>query len=121
MSVGRIPQHIDLKLYAGDSATFGFTLTDGETGEPVDTSVGEWAAEIKPEGFGESVEAFVITLDTAITGRMDLFIDAGASQRLGTFRQNLRWDLQQTYNDLTVTTHAQGYILVAPDVTRVDL
>lgn len=121
MTVGRIPQRIDLKLYAGDSETFGFALSDGETGEPVDTSVGTWAAQIKPEGLIEPVESFLITLDWMVAGQMELFIDAGASQRLGLFNQQLRWDLQQTFNDSTVTTHAYGHILMAPDVTRVDL
>lgn len=117
---GRIPAQIDLNLYAGDSEIFGLTLTD-ENG-PVDTTVGQWAAQIKPEGATDPVEAFTVTLDLETIGRLELAIDAGASQRLGVYTQKLRWDLQQSLPDaVTVITHAQGHLVVTDDVTRVPL
>lgn len=118
---GRIPKRVDLNIYEGDSQTFGFVLTDETTGTPIDTSVGSWAADIKPEGVEEAVESFTVTLDLVVPGRLELFLDAGASQRLGVFEQSLRWDLQQTFDDATVTTHAQGYVLLTHDVTRVEM
>lgn len=117
-SIGRLPQRTDLQLYAGDSEIFGLELTN-EAG-PVNTLEGRWAAEIKPKGFAETVESFEITFDLDVFGRLEIAIDAGASQRLGEYRQALLWDIQQT-TDAEVITHARGLVLMTPDVTRVDL
>lgn len=109
MEAGRAPQRINLKLYAGDSDTFTFTLD-----ETVDVTQGQWAAQIKPEGH-DVIESFAV----AVTDAVVLSIDAATSQRLGAFKEPLRWDLQQTFDDFNVTTHAGGYLIMTPDVTPI--
>jgi hypothetical protein len=119
-SIGRLPERTDLQLYAGDSEIFGLALTD-ESG-PVNTLEGRWAAEIRPQRrLEELVGSFQITFDLDVFGRLEIAVDAGTSQRLGEYRQPLRWDIQQTTDTEEVITHARGLVLMIPDVTRVDL
>lgn len=117
---GRAIQRVDLRLYAGDSETFVLDLRDSETGLPVEVSLGEWAAQIKREALDDVLGEFTVTVEGAVPGRLLLSIDAASTQYLAPITR-LRWDLQQTFDDYVVVTHAQGAVLVAADVTRVDL
>lgn len=118
--IGRLPEAVDLLLYAGDSALFTLTVTDDDD-DPIDTTVGQWNAQIKVVGTVEAAEAFDVTVDPLSPGIVLLFLDGDTSQRLGEYDAVLRWDLQQSLDDATVTTHAGGELLVSPDVTRINL
>src|SRR4051794_14132631 len=99
--IGRLPESIDLLIYAGDSTAFGFSDDD----EPIDPTVGQWAAQVKVDGSSAVAETFTVTPDETTPGRVVISMAPHATQRLGDLGQTFRWDLQQTFDNSTVRTH----------------
>lgn len=112
--LAQLPGALDLTIYRGDNTNFRVTLTDTESGDPLELPTTGWRAQVRVQRASEDV-LFTITVDAtdAATGVVDLSI-AGADTGAVTV-DSAFWDLENTDTD---RTYLAGKVRLKGQVSR---
>ena len=118
--INRVPDTLDLALYAGDGVSINMGVTNG-AGDPVSLGPGEWKAQIrKQRGDAQPEAEFAADWNTetnsvtiSLTGEQTAaLIDEAGQQFKGV------WDIQWSPETGMPVTLIQGQVTCDADVTR---
>lgn len=120
VNVKRVPQTINLELYAGDGAAMKFTLKD-PNGNPWPFD-GEWTAQIKAKRTDATpIVSWAIDLSQQAEGIVTISLSGAQTASLipsGKTKFFGVWDLQYVATGSEPQTFVQGKVTCDADVTR---
>jgi len=117
--INRVPDTLDLALYAGDGVSIRMGVTNS-TGDPVDLGPGEMKVQIRkqrgdaqPEAeFDTDWNTETSTITLTLTGEQTAALISGGESFKGV------WDIQWSPTEGLPVTLIQGEVTCVADVTR---
>lgn len=112
VNIERLPQPVNLNIYAGDDVQFALVITEGSSGNPVDLAGVQVKSQVRATAAAPEVLATIVPDIEDNVIRMHL-----TSAESAALPQRAVWDCQVDTAGL-ITTLVGGTVTVTPRVTR---
>lgn len=112
--LAQLPGALDLTIYRGDDTNFQVTITDTESGDPLELPTTGWLAQVRVDKDSATV-LFTITVDAsdAASGVLVLSIDGADTGSVTD--DSAVWDMENTTQE---RTYLAGKIRLKGQVSR---